>query len=334
MGRKNDLDLAVADLAAKQHGVVARRQLLALGVGSEAIQSRRTSRRYVPLHRGVYAVGHAELTPDGFGMAAVLAAGPGAFLHRWSAAGLWALRPFGGRHHVGVPTGGGRRRRRYLRAPIVHRVLGVRPEDLTTHRGIPTTTVARTLLDLAGALPAHELRRAVEAAERAELFDLGAVDEVLAAHHGQLGTVALRALLDDARTHGLPVTRSELEALMLQLCLDHGLPRPVVNVADDGPEVDFRWPAWRLMVETDGWSTHGSRDAFERDRLRDRRLAVEGWRVVRITWRQLVDDPAAVAADLRALLAAPGSARERPSAPRARPVQERVQLARGLARQA
>jgi very-short-patch-repair endonuclease len=98
------------------------------------------------------------------------------------------------------------------------------------------------------------------------------------------------------------LTRSELEAVMLQLCIDHGLPRPAVNRYRDGRELDFRWSAARLVVETDGWGTHGTRAAFEADRARDRRLAVEGWRVIRVTHRQLRDDRDAVAADVRTLL--------------------------------
>lgn len=136
----------------------------------------------------------------------------------------------------------------------MHRTADLPDDERTVERGVPTTTVARTLLDLAAVVPAHHARRAVERAEQAELFDLAAVRQVLDAHPGRPGCRALTALLADFRDHGDTVTRSDLEALVLQLCIDHDLPRPQVNRYDGVRESDFRWPDQRLIVEVDSWT--------------------------------------------------------------------------------
>jgi very-short-patch-repair endonuclease len=174
---------------------------------------------------------------------------------------------------------------------------------MAIERGVPTTTVARTLLDLAAVVPAHHLRRAVERAEQAGLFDLVAVRDVLDAHRGRPGRRGLVALLADFQAHGDARTRSDLEAMVLQLCLDHDLPRPEVNRYDGVRESDFRWPDHRLVVEVDSWTFHGrTRRAFDGDRARDRALLRDGWRVARFTDRQILGDPAGVAGEIAALL--------------------------------
>jgi very-short-patch-repair endonuclease len=296
------IDLQIRTLAGHQHGIVARRQLLALGLGEDAIDHRLGSRRLIRLERGVYALGHAELRREAGALAVVLAAGDGAVLSHRSAAGLWGVRPWSGSFtEVTAPGRGGVRRRP---GRLVHRSAELMPGETTVERGVPTTTVARTLLDLAAVVPAHHLRRAVERAEQAELFDLAAVRQALDDHPGRPGRRALTALLADFRTHGDVRTRSDLEAMVLQLCLDHGLPRPEVNRYDGIRESDFRWPRQRLVVEVDSWTFHGrTRAAFDGDRARDRSLLREGWRVARFTDRQILSDPTGLAAELAALLA-------------------------------
>jgi hypothetical protein len=171
MGTEGDIDRRVAALAAAQHGVLSRAQLLAAGLQAGAIMRRLAARRLIPLHRGVYALGHAQLRPDGFLMAAALAGGPRAVLVGRSAAAAWGLRPReGGAHELAVPSGGGRRRRRDDRVRV-NRWPGLHADETTFVRGLPVTSVARTLFDLAGGLEAHQLRRAVERAEQLELFD-------------------------------------------------------------------------------------------------------------------------------------------------------------------
>ncbi|HEU4975900.1 MAG TPA: type IV toxin-antitoxin system AbiEi family antitoxin domain-containing protein [Baekduia sp.] len=286
-------------LAEAQHGVVTRQQLLALGLGAEAIKIRRRTGRLVPMYRGVYALGHRALRPQAWWLAAVFACGPGAVLSHRSAARLWGLRPWSGRVEVTAardrdPAPGG---------VAVHRSRAMAAWEVTREDGIPVTTVARTLLDLAGVVPVHHLRRAVQRANELELFHLLDVDRVLEAHPRRPGRRALIALLADARRHGLERTRSDPEAAMLQLCLDHDLPRPQVNRFAGGREMDFRWPEQRLVVEVDGWTWHRTREAFAADRARDRQLLREGFRVARFPAMEVLDAPAMVAAELRALLA-------------------------------
>jgi very-short-patch-repair endonuclease len=286
----------VAQLAARQHGLVTYEQLLRTGLGRGAIAWRVREGWLHRIHRGVYAVGHAVLTPEGRWLAAVLACGDGAVLSHRSAAALWGLRPSSARTvEVTVQRGGGRRRA----GIAVHRPAA--PVESAVERRIPVTSPARTLLDLAGVVDFASLRRAVERAEELRLFDLRAIEEVLAAHPGRRGRRALMAAVEHARD--VTLTRSELERLFLELCEAHGLPRPLVNVQVEGLEVDFHWPHARLVVEADSRRHHGTAAAFERDRRRDERLVAAGWTVLRVTHRRLVSDAAGVADTLRALLA-------------------------------
>jgi very-short-patch-repair endonuclease len=294
------IETTIQDLAASQHGLVARRQLLRLGLGEDAVDHRLGSGRLVRLQPGVYALGHAELRREGHMLAEVLAVGDSAVLSHRSAARLWGLRPWSSAFvEITRPGRGGLRRRP---GRFVHCSEDLPAGETTTERGLPTTTVARTLLDLSAVVPVHQLRRAVERAEQAELFDLVAVRAVVDAHPGRRGWAPLVALIADMHGHGVTRTRSDLEAMLLQLCLDHGLPRPQVNRYDGARESDFRWPDRRLIVEVDSWTFHGrTRRAFDGDRARDRALLREGWRVARFTDRQISTDPVGVAAELSAL---------------------------------
>jgi very-short-patch-repair endonuclease len=306
MGGPSAIDEAIRRLAAGQHGVVARRQLLRLGLGTKAIDYRVRTQRLVRVERGVYALGHAELRPEGRILAVVLSCGDSAVLSHRSAAGLWGMRPRSGAFVEVTASGrGGQKERSGVR---LHRSADLPPHEVTTASGIPTTTPSRTLLDLAAVVPAHHLRRAVERADQLELFDLREVERVLDTHPSRPGRRALTTLLDDLRAHGATQTRSDLEAAMLQLCLDHRLPRPQVNRYDGTREVDFRWPDHRLVVEVDGWTYHRTRAAFDSDRARDRELLRAGWRVARFTDRQIARDPNAVAHELTALLTPAASA--------------------------
>ena len=195
-------------------------------------------------------------------MAAVLACGPAALLSHQSGAAHWELLA-SARSRIDVIAP----RSRTVRPGIaVHRIRHMHPADRALKDGIPVTTVARTLLDLAAAIPLRQLKRALEQAERLRLFDLKAIERLLSRSRGHRGRSALVALLG-AYSGPPPATRSELERRFLDICSDAGLPRPLVNVFIAGFEVDAVWPDRRLVVELDGYRFHHTREAFERDRL-------------------------------------------------------------------
>jgi Transcriptional regulator, AbiEi antitoxin/Protein of unknown function (DUF559) len=291
-------DAEIARIASNQHGVVTLEQLRGAGLGAGAIELRVRNGRLHRLHRGVFAVGHARISREGRWLAAVLAVGNGAALSHVSAAALWGIRHSSSAYvHVTVPTPGGRRRRRGI---IVHRCPSLDPTNVDEQQGIAVTSVSRTLLDLAGMLTPTRLERAVERSLALRLFDLRAVQAVIAANPRRPGASTLTRIVAEIH-HEPSLTRRELEALMLDLCDAHGIERPQVNVLVDGLEVDFLWRAQRLIVETDGREDHGTPTAF-RDRERDERLIVLGYCVVRLSPRRVVRHPAAVGATLRALL--------------------------------
>ena len=287
-------DRAIGALAEMQHGVVSRAQLSELGLGRRAIGHRLELGRLRPVYRGVYTIGHRLLTQHGRWMAAVLACGPGAVLSHRAAASLWNIRG-GTRVEVTVP--GAKHARPGIR---LHRA-NLPADETTTHHGIPTTTVPRTLLDLSAVVQRHELRSAVRQAEQQRLGDRLWLGHMVERYPRKPGVPAIRALIEEAQ-RGLGVVRSELEERFQAFLIDAGLPLPATNVRIEGMEVDCAWPAHRLIAELDGRATHDVVDAFEADRARDRRLEAAGWRVIRITWRQLHETPAELEVDLRRLL--------------------------------
>jgi very-short-patch-repair endonuclease len=276
------VDARVGHLAAEQHGVVAAWQLTELGVGRRAAGRRCARGAWVRVWRGVYAPGHAPLTRTGAHMAAVLACGPGAHLSDASGAEHWQLAPGPAEpHHVTVPGAGGRG----LDGIVVHRRALAGPER-TSHRGLPVTTAARTVLDHAGAAGVRGTERMLDQAERLALCTEGELREVLAAHAGRPGAGVLRRVLAEHRA-GSTVTHSHLEELFLSLCRREGLPQPLVNHQLHGLEVDFYWPLHEVAVETDGWAFHHSRDAQQRDANRHNRLLLAGVLPLRFTYRDL-----------------------------------------------
>jgi len=280
----------VAELAARQHGVIALRQLVAIGVTRDSVRRRLESHRLHRVFPRVYAVGHARLTLRGRWMAAVLACGERTLLSHDDGGALWEILPVKGtRIHVTVAARGAHPRRG-LR---VHTTLHLPPTERAVRDGIPVTSVARTLLDIAESDPSR-LRRAWDAAARLRLLDVRAVEATCANGHGPRGLKHLVPLLED-RTRVSPDTRSELEARFFELCHTFDLPLPACNVLVDGYLVDAYWPAQRLIVELDSWEFHRDRGAFERDRERDADLQAAGCRVVRITWRRLTERPREVA---------------------------------------
>jgi hypothetical protein len=287
----------VGDLATRQHGVVGRGQLLALGLSEHAVDRWISGGRLHPVHAGVYAVGHRRVSRRGEWHAAVIACGPGAMLSHFSAAALWG---FGGERpglvHVTAP---GRRRNRQPRI-AVHRPRRLAREDRAHHDGIAATSVPRTLLDLAAIAGPQTLERLAEEADRLRLLELDALRALRRRCRGHRGVRRLDALLLD------PVepadVRSELERRFLRLCERHAVPHPSVNVLVEGLLVDCLWTRERLVVELDSWSFHRTRAAWERDRARDSVLRMAGYEVHRLSWRRIAAEPERVAAEVRELL--------------------------------
>ena len=198
-------------------------------------------------------------------MAAVLAAGDGAVLSYRSAAALWGVRDTGrARIEVSVP-----RHRRSTARVELHEV-ELPHDEVTIERGIPVTTPARTLFDLAAVVSEQEVEHAFNQAEFRRLGSPTSLDALLTRYPRRRGIQAIRRVSDNHAKNGATVTRSLLERRFLALIDAHRLPRPVINRTGPEGELDARWPDQRLVVECDGFAAHGTRDAFERDRARDR----------------------------------------------------------------
>jgi predicted transcriptional regulator of viral defense system len=293
-------DERVAALAGGQHGLVARRQLVGLGIGRGAIEHRLRCGRLHRVQRGVYAVGHRVLSAEGRWLAAVLACGPAAVLSHRSAAALWAIRPSAS-PAIEVTV----QRCELAAAGVRLHHARLPPDEVTRLDGIPVTTLARTQLDLAAVLGPGGLRRAFHEAEVLRLFDGRELERLLRRHPRARGRRLVLGVLAELQA-GAAVSRRELEARTLALAERAGLPSPETNLhveaAGNLYEADLAWPERRLIAELDGHATHATRTRFETDRLRDRKLATAGWQTIRITWRQLERDPAGLEQDLRALL--------------------------------
>jgi very-short-patch-repair endonuclease len=243
-------------------------------------------------------VRHPMLATKGRWLAAVMAVGGGAVLSHRAAAALWGVRENRSRVvDVTVGTRNGRARRRGI---VVHRsVIGA--AEMTSRERIPVTTLARTLLDLAEVVTRRTLERTIDEAERLGMLELDAVAAVIERNAGRHGAARLASLLA-VHLPGSTITKSELEELFLELCRAHSVPSPAVNARVGSYVVDFLWREQQVIVETDGHATHGTRAAFERDRKRDAKLTVAGYRVLRFTYRQVRDEPEVVAGLVAAAL--------------------------------
>jgi hypothetical protein len=281
-GEASGVDLA--RIAADQYGIVSVRQLRALGFDDFATKRRVTWGFLHPVYRGVYAVGHRSLSVRGTYLAAVLACGPRSALSHRAAAAIWNLWPRWPRVEVTVPRGRvGPSAIRVYRSRMLNRT------DFTVVDGIRTTTVARTLLDLAGAVSGRQLGRAIDRAERQDLFDLSDVEQVLSRAGGRSGASALCQALERWRPRN---TRSELEDRWLDLVQEAGAPEPQTNVLVQGEryvhEVDAFWPDHRLVVELDSFAHHRTRRDHERDAATSADLELAGHHVVHLSWDDVV----------------------------------------------
>jgi very-short-patch-repair endonuclease len=278
--------------------VAARFQLRELGFGDEAIKARLDRFQLQHVHEEVYAVGHDRLSHRSYWWAAVLAYGTGALLSHYTAAVLWGLRR-PRRGPIDVTARCGRQGIERRKGIWVHRCK-IRPEDVTTREGLPVTTVARTLFDLAEVAPFETLQKAAEEADRLNLLRLRELEEVCERGRGRRALRPVRRLLDELRSPD--EGRSPLEVRFMAFIRAHRLPAPVQNVHVLDHEVDALWPAAKLIVELDSWEYHGHRAAFERDRARDPKLLIAGYRTIRVTHRRLDREAAQLAAEIRRLL--------------------------------
>jgi very-short-patch-repair endonuclease len=305
--RKIDLPL-LGRLAQRQWGVVTRAQLIEVGLRDRGIAEWVRAGRLRRLYQGVYAVGHDRLMRQGRWLAAVMACGPGAALSHRDAAVLWDLRQSNSAYiDVIVPSQSGRKREG-LR---IHRSSRLRPEEVTVRHGIPVTTVARTLLDLADVLDRQALKRTITEAEYLNLFDLAAINAVVQNNPGRRGATLIEAA--GGRLHR---TRSKLERRFLGLLERHRVEAPETGVWIEGYETDFVWTRAGLVVELDGFAAHRTRAKFDADRLRDRRLWRAGLRTMRLT-SEALDDEEAVLDDLaHAGVSVPSRSRASSKSPR------------------
>jgi very-short-patch-repair endonuclease len=269
-------DKRIARIASRQYGAISTAQLRQAGLDKAAVGRRVRAGRLHKLHRGVYAVGHIAPSNERRWMAGVLALGDGAVLSHRSAAALWELLPpTDGPVDLSLPSRSGRRRRQGIR---VHRPESLQPQETTPLHGIPVTSPARTLADLRSVVSDRELRRAIR---QADFLGLPTGPDI-----------------------EVDKTRSELERRFLWLCRRHHVPKPAVNLRLTGLTVDFCWVEQRLIVETDGYRAHRGRTAFEDDHDRDLKLRALGFEVVRLSYRQVFDEPHEVIAVLKPLLTA------------------------------
>jgi very-short-patch-repair endonuclease len=291
---------AIARLASAQGGVVSHAQLLASDLSPQAIERRVRTGQLHQRHRGVYAVGHPVLGAEGRRWAAVLAFDE-AFVSHASAADAFGFRPSASAlMHVTVRGRVGREPRAGIR---IHRPRALPDDEVTTLRGLPITTPARTLLDLAAAgLRPRALETALDQAEHERVLDFAELHELLARYPRRPGTRLLKAQLE---RYGGPVdTRSRLELLVYKLCNDRGLPRPSENTSIEGKARDFYWRHRRLVVEADSYRWHRSPSALNDDRERDVELTLAGYTVLRFTWEQVTRRPEYVTRALRIALGA------------------------------
>jgi len=292
-------DLELAKLARRQHGLVTIAQLRSAGLSDSAIRNRVRGGRLHRLHRGVYAVGHTAVSWQSRCLAAALAVGPDAVVSHSSAAALYGFIERPPRATDVVLT----RQVRPRQGIHTHETTDLGPQDRTRRDGIPMTSAARTLLDLADTIPPDRLRRAVREAYVRRLVTTRELERTAAGARGRHGASRLAAVVAEGPVR----TRSELEDRLLELLRAHDL-RPAVNVAIEGlarpVEVDFLFADQRLVVEADGARFHDNALARESDADRQAMLEAAGYRVLRVTWRQATRDARATVERVRRALEA------------------------------
>jgi very-short-patch-repair endonuclease len=292
----HEVERAIARIGARQENVISREQLLGAGLGRGAIAHRVATGAWQRLHNGVYLLGPAAPSLMGRARAAVLACGADAVVSHRSAAEMFGLLPeIGAEVHVTVagrnlaPREGVRR----------HRIAAFGPGEVTKMRGVPLTSVARAICDIAATESAKDVERAFQEALYRRIVTDRQLLAVLKREPRRKGAPVIRSLIEDPR-----MTRSERERVLLKLIAQAQLPKPLTNVNLHGYLVDVYWPEHSLVVEFDGWPAHGHRLAFESNRKRDQVMLAHGVSTMRVTGRHLQHEPIAVAARIAQALQA------------------------------
>jgi very-short-patch-repair endonuclease len=295
-GQTRKLDWFLAWIASRQKGIVTRLQLLEAGFSERVIDRRIGTGALIPIHPGVYLVGHRATAPFAYEAAAILACGPGALLSHATSARLWRVPvPDGGPIDVTVVG----RTRRSLRGVRVHSINSVGPEEARHKEGLPLSSPSLTLLDLAGALSDDQLAAALNEARVLRLVREAELEATLGRHPQRRGAAALRRLL--AAERGPRITRSEAERRALVLMRQHGL-EPETDVSIGPWRVDFLFRAEGVVVEVDGYRYHSTPERFVNDRRRTADLAARGFLVLSLTWNDLGAEADAAMTRLRRAL--------------------------------
>lgn len=284
-------------MANRQHGVVARRQLLQARLSTHQIEHRLRIGRLYELHRGVYLVGHPVAPALAMEQAALLACGEGAVLSHRSAANLWNLLPYPASAPVCVTVP---LERRLTQPRIKVRRATVRAAGMRRRQGLALTSPPRTILDLSLSLNEEDLERMVAEAMYRRLASEGELRAQIEGNEGKRGVAKLRRVLDFPG--GPRRTRSPAERQMLRLLRQAGMTGYETNARIHGYEVDLLWRNARIAIEIDGYDAHSGRIAFERDRLKVARLSSHGVTVIPITGRQIRRDPEGVLGRLRSAI--------------------------------
>ena len=282
------VERAIARTAGRQDNVITGEQLSAAGLGRGAIAHRIKARAMQRLHTGVYLLGAAPPTPMARARAAVFACGADAVVSHRSAACLFGLLPeIAGDVDITIP-GHNQAPREGIRR---HRVKSLPRHHVTKVNGLKVTSVARTICDLAATESPHTTEQAFQEALYREIVTVKALRAILDHEPRRRGAPVIRALLENPS-----LTRSKRERRILKLIAEAQLPKPLTNVPINGYKADVYWPQHNLILEFDGWQSHGHRHAFESNRKRDQIMLANGLRTLRATDRQLTNEPIALIA--------------------------------------
>jgi very-short-patch-repair endonuclease len=290
------VERAVARVARRQDNVITLAQLLEAGLGHDAVAHRVRAGTMQRLHRGVFLLGAAPPTRMARARAAVMACGDGAVVSHRSAAEMFGLLPETDRGVDVTVVGRNPGSHAGMR---LHRPRALAGHDVTKMRGIPLTTVARTICDMAATEPANEVEHAFQEALYREIVTDRQLAAVLTREPHRRGAPVIRALIENPS-----MTRSERERRLLKLIAQAQLPKPLTNVRLHGYLVDVYWPEHGLVLEFDGWRAHGHRGAFDGDRKRDQVMLANGQRAMRVTDRHLTREPVALVARIAQALRA------------------------------